>query len=103
MCVNLLVYCMLHERRYRYHITYRSRGPRGMVIYLGEKYPGIYLTARESQCARFLLRGYTSKGIGQALALSTRTVDFYINRMKVKLNCRRRDQLINHLIRSDFI
>ncbi len=94
---------MLHERRYRYHITYRSRGPRGVVIYLGEKYPGIYLTTREAECACFLLRGYTSKGIGRALALSTRTVDFYIKRMKVKLSCRRREQLISHLIRSDFV
>ena|SRR5581483_4441419 len=47
--------------------------------------PGITLTKREAECLYFLARAYTTKKIAQALDLSPRTIETYINNIKDKL------------------
>lgn len=93
----------LGQRQYRYHLPYKPRGPRSFAVYLGERFPGVYLTKRETQCCLLLLQGYTMRGIGEELGLSARTIEFYLNNIKKKLNCKRRDQLVFKLLDSAFI
>lgn len=52
------------------------------------------LTSRELDCLRLVARGYTSKEIARALSLSFRTVENYCERLKIKLNCRRKQDII---------
>lgn len=47
----------------------------------------IALTSRETQCIRYLLQGYTAAETAQLLELSKRTVEFYIENIKLKTNC----------------
>jgi len=52
------------------------------------------LTERELDCLRLITRGLTSKEIARDLTLSFRTVENYCERLKIKLNCRRKQDII---------
>jgi DNA-binding CsgD family transcriptional regulator len=60
----------------------------------------IYLSKREREIAFQLTRGKTASEIAQALQLSKRTVQNYIENMKCKLNVSSRSQLIERIIDS---
>jgi DNA-binding CsgD family transcriptional regulator len=52
------------------------------------------LTKRQYECLDYLAQGMTTKGIAQQLNLSPRTVEFYFEGIKNKLNCHTRTNLI---------
>lgn len=54
-----------------------------------------YLTQREFDCLNLLVKRKTAKEIAKALNLSSRTVEYYLERIKLKLNCDSRSQLID--------
>lgn len=53
------------------------------------------LSERESICLYFLIRGRTAKEISQKMNVSPKTVESYIARVKVKLQCYSKSQLID--------
>jgi PAS domain S-box-containing protein len=55
--------------------------------YLSGEYQGTHLTQREAQCLVCIAHGHSIKQIGKKLELSPRTVEVYLNRVKVKLKC----------------
>lgn len=52
------------------------------------------LSNRQFDCASFLLKGLTQKEIALQLNISPRTVETYINQLKVKFSCRNKSELI---------
>jgi DNA-binding NarL/FixJ family response regulator len=64
--------------------------------YLGESYPGIYFTVRETQIAT-LLRQKNYREIAEHYHLSKRTVEYYIETIKYKLKCADKKHLIAKL------
>lgn len=52
------------------------------------------LTKRESECLYLLAKGLKTKEIARQIKLSPRTVEFYIDNMKKKLNCANRIELM---------
>src|SRR5688572_8821586 len=54
----------------------------------------IKLSLRQQECLFFLLRGKTAKQIGQQLGLGHRTVESYLETIKIKLNCQNKCALI---------
>lgn len=54
----------------------------------------IRLTSRENDCIRLVLRGYTALQIAEILKLSKRTVESYIENIKLKSNCDSKQELI---------
>lgn len=54
----------------------------------------VQLTRREAQVMSYLLLGKTMQSIGFILSISPRTVEFYIQNLKVKFACRTRSELI---------
>lgn len=52
------------------------------------------LSSREKECLYYLIRGMTARQIGSQLKLSNRTVEFYLERIKVKLRCASKSELI---------
>jgi DNA-binding CsgD family transcriptional regulator len=52
---------------------------------------------KEKECAYYLLKGMTAKEIGQAMDISSRTVECHIARMRDKLGCFSKSQLVNKL------
>ncbi len=53
------------------------------------KAKNIYLTQRELQVLSYLIRGKSASETGEIIHLSQRTVEFYLNSVKSKLNCRK--------------
>jgi DNA-binding CsgD family transcriptional regulator len=71
--------------------------------YLAGEYEGIYLTKREAQCINYLAKGNTAKQMGKILNLSPRTIEFYIENAKHKLNCHTQTELIAKAIECRFL
>lgn len=73
------------------------KGKKSIVIsthnYLKEKI-GQPLTPREAECLFYLTRGKSYKRIAQILQLSPRTIEAYIETLKVKLDCPSKDALL---------
>ena len=70
---------------------------------LGTKYPDIYLTKREAQVMVHFIHGMSTTQVAEALELSRRTIEFYINNIKIKLDCRLKTDLIYKILNSDFL
>ncbi len=70
---------------------------------LGSKYPNLYFTQREAECMMNLIKGRTISTTASALELSSRTVEFYVNNIKRKLNCRTKSDLIQKVLETDFM
>ncbi len=56
---------------------------------------GINLSAREKECLHLYVRGKTAKEIGKALHLSNRTIENYLQNIKLKLGLSSKSQLIH--------
>lgn len=81
----------------------RRRQPEDLPnkYYLGESFPGMYLTQREHDCLLALLRGRTVRQVAAYLDLSPRTVEYYVKNMKGKLNCHSRSELLELALRTE--
>ncbi|WP_019215119.1 response regulator transcription factor [Legionella tunisiensis] len=55
---------------------------------------GSHLTKRQMDCLYHLVKGMTIKQIANTLNLSPKTVEHYLDAVKVKLKCRNRAELI---------
>ncbi|MFO1259035.1 MAG: helix-turn-helix transcriptional regulator [Gammaproteobacteria bacterium] len=61
------------------------------------------LTLRQVECLFFLIRGYSNANIAEQLKLSPRTIEEYINDLKVKFDCDSKALLIEKAIFLGFI
>ena len=62
-----------------------------------------YLTQREAECIFLLSQGCTMKAAGEKLNLSHRTVEFYINNVKEKMNVRTKKQMLHAIQATGFL
>lgn len=62
----------------------------------------VYLTQREAECAFYLMRGFTMKEIARDLALSPRTIEFYLKRIKEKMQTHSKSEVVRRLYDSHF-
>jgi DNA-binding CsgD family transcriptional regulator len=70
---------------------------------LGKPYPKVQFSRREMQCILLLLQGRTLRKAAQTLKLSPRTVEFYVHKMKYKLKCKTKSELIEKVLESEFL
>lgn len=63
-------------------------------FYLGDDFPGVYFTRREVECLIELSKGKTINKAAVALDISNRTVEFYVKKMREKLNCGSKPELL---------
>jgi DNA-binding CsgD family transcriptional regulator len=66
-------------------------------------YDDLSLTSKESEVFFFLLRGKTSKEIAELLNLSFRTVESYTEKIKYRLGCSTKSQLIERGIAAGYL
>ena len=71
-------------------------------IPLSDPFQGQYLTLRESQCVYYAMQKFTIQETANQLSLSPRTVEFYLKRIRIKLNCQRKKELISKLDQAHF-
>jgi len=62
--------------------------------YTYHTYLGIDFTPREIEYLQQLALGKTSKGIAKTLFVSYRTVEFYVEKLKLKTGCRNKLELV---------
>ena len=58
------------------------------------------LSKRETECMRYLCKGLTTKQIARQLKISPKTVETYIERAKIKYNCRNKAELMWAMIKK---
>ncbi len=66
--------------------------------YLLQDNTEIYFTYREMEIAMCLFEPITYKAIGQLMSLSDRTVECHVRRMRIKLGCKDRFELIERIV-----
>lgn len=70
---------------------------------LGEPYTAVSLTQREADCVYHLLQGTTFTQVAEVLQLSTRTVEYYVNNIKKKLDCRKKQEVVEKILKTQFL
>ncbi len=60
-----------------------------------------YLTTREIQCVKLLMKNKTMQAIGDSLGLSKRTIEFYMNNIRQRFSLNNRAQMIEYFKRLD--
>ena|SRR3990167_2187787 len=82
----------------------RKRYPRDLrMYYLGETCPGVYLTKREAECMFWLVQDCTIIETACNMALSPRTVEFYVKNIKQKLQCKNKKKLVEKILMSNLL
>lgn len=59
------------------------------------------LSPRQAECLNYITLGFSAKQIAFEMNLSTRTIEFYTNLLKEKLNCSTKYELIRKALISD--
>lgn len=77
----------------------------GLISHSKNLMPGfnidnVYLSKQEVKCLRLLVAGKTIKLIGQHLELSPRTIEFYLENIKRKLNVKTKSELIEKVLQQ---
>lgn len=72
-------------------------------LYLGNDCGNVYLTKREVEVLRCTILGYSAKSTAKLLNISFRTVECYIDNIKLKLRCNNKRELIGLIIKSKVI
>lgn len=67
--------------------------PWGKRIFLGNVFPGIYLTEREAELIQ-LLEQYKYREIASMMKVSRRTAEYISANLQRKLNCRSKQRLV---------
>ena len=82
----------------------KSKQKRRCSMYtLGKQFQDIYFSKREAECMVYLLKGKSIKAVAKRLNLSPRTVEYYIENMKKKLDCKTKFDLIDLVMDSEFL
>lgn len=71
--------------------------------YLGAEYPEVYFTRREAECLVHLLKGKTINSTAISLGISRRTVEFYVKKMREKLKCNSKPELLEKVSETNFL
>lgn len=80
-----------------------TRNQKKFYLYHAKTDSNTPLAPREVECIIYILRGKTSKQIARMLQLSHRTVEFYIGRLKNKLHCHTKSELIEKILSGKLI
>lgn len=82
----------------------RKKSPKAdQFCHLGALYPEVKFSPQESACLELAIKAYTVRKIAETLHLSPRTVEFYFEKMRFKLECKTKMELIEKAINSDFM
>jgi DNA-binding CsgD family transcriptional regulator len=72
----------------------------GKRFYLGEAFGNCYLTKQEVRVLRLILLGMSVKQIALNLKVSPRTIDCHINKLKLKLQCHTKGDIVMMAIKT---
>lgn len=70
---------------------------------LNDNYFNDNLTPRETECLFFILRGKSSKAIAKILNLSVKTIEYYTEQLKYKIDCANKSELIEKSLSKGYL
>ena len=96
-------YKLLHEVVWRLALsttqfTDHHQVKQAVNFYLCERFDGLGLSVRQSECLFYLIRGKTMREIGLILHISPRTVETHIDQIKHQLGCHTRSMLVEKVV-----
>ncbi len=71
--------------------------------YLGKNHPGVFLTSQEAKCMYYCIHNLTSKKIGVIMNIHFRTVEYYRDNIRCKVNADSKKELIEKIKQTDFV
>jgi DNA-binding CsgD family transcriptional regulator len=71
-------------------------------FFLNGELKDVYLSKREAECLVYLFDGKSPKNIAKDLKISHRTVEYYIEQVKIKSHCGLKDELLKKLKQCGF-
>lgn len=77
-------------------------GITGISLKISEK-SLIHLSKQQTACLKYLAAGLTHKHIGKTLGISQKTVEHYLDAVKLKLGLKTRVELITHAIERGLV
>ncbi|MBX9586347.1 MAG: helix-turn-helix transcriptional regulator [Gammaproteobacteria bacterium] len=63
-------------------------------LILQNAYDDFKLSSRESECLFFYIRGYTAKEVALKMGIKYKTIQNYLERIKIKMGCSSRSQIV---------
>lgn len=92
-CINIL------KKEYHLLPSVTARVDKFSVIpeYLMLTGESVYLNRRQRECLYYLLQGYTAKKTAAEMCISPRTVETYIDQLKIKFKCSSKLSLLSKL------
>ena len=69
--------------------------------YLSGRYDGVFISEKELDCLRQLVKGKTQEEIGKELNISRRTVEYRLNNLKSKLHCQNQAELVQRTYQDE--
>jgi DNA-binding NarL/FixJ family response regulator len=63
----------------------------------------VFLSTQQSTCLQYFALGFTHKQIGELLEISQKTVEHYLEAVKLKLGCKARSALVMHAVERGLI
>lgn len=79
-----------------------EEGPNGKRFFLGDDYPGVYLTVREAELAQLVVE-HKYHEIADLMGISCRTIEYYTMNIKKKLRCQHKRELIYIICESGLL
>lgn len=73
------------------------------TYYLNYPFDNIYLTAREAETIFWLMQNHTLVSAAQKMGLSSRTVEFYVKNMKIKLRCANKKEMLEKILQTNLL
>jgi DNA-binding CsgD family transcriptional regulator len=70
---------------------------------LGNEFRNAYLTKRELEVLKCVLHGLSAKQAGQNMGISNRTVEKYVELLKIKLKCKRTAEMVAVCIKQQWV
>lgn len=71
--------------------------------YLGDRFPDTYFTRRELECLIELSKGKTISKTATTLGISSRTVEFYVKKLREKLSCQSKPELLEKVAEYELL
>lgn len=96
--IDLSYFLVKSDNKYCYELSIN----RSSYI-LDDSYLDAKLPLRQAQCLFFLLRGKPIKAIAKILCLSPRTIESYIENIKIRFNCSTKSELIDKAFERGYL
>lgn len=71
--------------------------------FLNHPFEAVHLTPREAETMFWIVQDYTFAATAKKMGLSSRTIEFYVKNMKIKLHCTGKKEMIEKILQTNLL